>query len=137
MRAVLWDPLASKNLKAAHITDVSAQEFTVPPHPARSYTGSPANIIISNAEQCPIDSFIDQYVETRAMQPDAKLRNEVMEALCDFSCTAPVMLYEMNAWLDCRLSLKALHPDYLEIIDEFGDFPRQSGVARQQLQLTQ
>ena len=41
------------------------------------------------------------------------------------------MLFEMNAWLDKCLGLKAFHPDYLDIIDEFGDFPRKHESCRQ------
>jgi hypothetical protein len=55
------------------------------------------------------------------MPSDAEFRNEVIEALREFSCTAPVMLFEMNAWLDNRLGLKALHPDYLDIIAGIDD----------------
>lgn len=93
----------------------------MPPHPARPYPSNPEHIIISNSERCSIECFIDQYVETRAVQPCIELRNEAIETLGEFSCTAPVMLYEMNAWLDDRLGLKALHPDYQDIIDEADD----------------
>ncbi|MNJ71924.1 hypothetical protein D3C77_685210 [compost metagenome] len=65
------------------------------------------------------------------MQPDAGLRGAVTAALRDFSCAAPVMLFELNAWLDNRLGLKALHPDYLDIIDELGEFPRQYKSVQQ------
>ncbi|SEM52533.1 hypothetical protein SAMN04487857_102445 [Pseudomonas sp. ok272] len=94
------------------------------PHPARLYPSTPEQIIVSSCEQFSIECFIDQYVSTRGVPSDAELRNAVIEALRAFSCTAPVMLFEMNAWLDNCLGLKALHPDYLDIIDEFGDFPR-------------
>lgn len=96
----------------------------MPPHPARPYLTSLDKIIVSNSEHCSIECFIDQYVKTRGVQSDAELRNDVIETLRRFSCTAPVMLFELNAWLDSCLGLKALHPDYLQIIDEFGDFPR-------------
>lgn len=102
------------------------------PHPAKPYARHPDNIIISSSEHYSINSFIDQYTETRSTQPDAALRNEVIRALRDFSCTAPVMLYEMNAWLDIRLGLKALHPDYLDMINESGDFPHQGEASGQQ-----
>ncbi|MDD1016691.1 hypothetical protein [Pseudomonas rubra] len=93
------------------------------PHPARPYTSSAGQIIISSSEHCSIGCFINQYVESRGLQSDAGFSNEVTAALRDFFCAAPVKMFELNAWLDNRLGLKALHPDYLCIIDEFGDFP--------------
>lgn len=103
----------------------------MPPQPARSYPSSPDQIIISNTEHYSIECFVDQYVETRGVHSDAVFRNEVIAALRDFSCADPVMLFELNAWLDNRLGLKALHPDYLVIIDEFGDFPRKNESCQQ------
>lgn len=103
----------------------------MPPHPARPYPSNPNHIIISSSEHCSVECFIDQYVESRGVPSDTEFRNEAIEALREFSCTAPVMLFEMNAWLDKCLGLKAFHPDYLDIIDEFGDFPRKHESCRQ------
>ena len=122
--------ISTSDLPTTTISHTSTQESTVLPYPERPYPNTPDHIIISSSERCSIDSFIDQYVKTRAVQPDAELRNEVIEALRAFSCTAPVMLYEMNAWLDSRLGLKVLHPDYLDIIDEYGDFHRRNEASQ-------
>lgn len=131
MCAARFGSTGYRDLQAAIVSHTSIQESTVSPYPARPNPSTPDHIIISSSERCSIDRFIDQYVETRTLQPDAELRNEVVEALRAFSCTAPVMLYEMNAWLDSRLGLKVLHPDYLCIIDEFGDFHRCNDASLQ------
>lgn len=87
------------------------------PHPARNYPASLNVIYVSKFEHCSIESFIDQYLASRALQPDTKRRNQVIEALLRFSDAAPVMLYQINAWLDKRLGLKASHPDHAALIE--------------------
>jgi len=73
-------------------------------------------IYLSSSEQCCIERFITQYIQTRDIEPTDGARQRLLAALEDYPRVARVALYELNAWLDNRLGLKAKHPERLEII---------------------
>ena len=73
-------------------------------------------IYLSSTEQYCIERFITQYIQTRDIEPTDGARQRLLAALEDYPRVARVALYELNAWLDSRLGLKAKHPEHLEII---------------------
>ena len=73
-------------------------------------------IYLSSSERCSVEQFITQYIQTRALEPTEDARQHLLVALEDYPRVFRVTLYELNAWLDNRLGLKAKHPERLEII---------------------
>ena len=71
---------------------------------------------LSSSERCCIERFITQYIQTRDIELTDGARQRLLAALEDYPRVARVALYELNAWLDNRLGLKAKHPERLEII---------------------
>ncbi|CAN7561874.1 hypothetical protein [Pseudomonas umsongensis] len=83
---------------------------------ATSRSTNLGQIYLSSSEQCCIERFITQYIQTRDIEPTDGARQRLLAALEDYPRAARVALYELNAWLDRRLGLKAKHPEHLEII---------------------
>lgn len=73
-------------------------------------------IYLSSSEQCCIERFVTQYIQTRDIEPTDGARQRLLAALEDYPRVARVALYELNAWLDNRLGLKAKHPEHREVI---------------------
>lgn len=65
---------------------------------------------LSSSEHYDIELFITQYIQTRGIEPTDDARQSLLAALEDYPCAERVALYELNAWLDNRLGLRALHP---------------------------
>ena len=78
-------------------------------------------IHLSSSENCSIECFIDQYIDSRDIPPASQVRWSLLEALEEFPSAGRVSLYELNAWLDSRLQLRSLHPKNLYFIDETAD----------------
>jgi len=74
---------------------------------------------LSSSEQCCIERFITQYIQTRDIEPTDRSRQRLLAALEDYPCATRVTLYELNAWLDNRLELRALHPQCAHSIDRW------------------
>jgi len=70
----------------------------------------PDQVHLSSSERCCIEYFITQYIQTRDIEPTDGARQILFAALEDYSWAVRVALYELNAWLDNRLGLRALHP---------------------------
>ena len=71
---------------------------------------------LSSLERCSVEHFITQYIQTRNIEPTDDARQHLLAALEDYPRVVRVTLYELNAWLDKRLGLKAKHPERLDII---------------------
>ncbi|VVO23048.1 hypothetical protein PS723_04373 [Pseudomonas fluorescens] len=78
-------------------------------------------IYLSSSEHCGIEHFITQYIQTRDIESTDGARQSLLAALEDYPCAVRVALYELNAWLDNRLGLRALHPQCLRVFDELDD----------------
>ena len=66
----------------------------------------PDQVHLSSSERC----CITQYIQTRDIEPTDGARQILLAALEDYSWAVRVALYELNAWPDNRLGLRALHP---------------------------
>lgn len=82
---------------------------------------TPDQVYLSSSERCCIEHFITQYIQTRDIGRTDGARQRLLVALEDYPCTVRVALYELNAWLDNRLGLRASHPQYLHVIGELDD----------------
>lgn len=70
-----------------------------------------SQIHLSSSEHCGLEYFITQYIQSRDIEPTDHIRQGLLAALEDYyPCTIRVTLYELNAWLDNRLGLRASHP---------------------------
>ena len=69
-----------------------------------------SRISLSSSEHCGVKHFIQQYIQTRDVKPADRPERRLISALLDYPCAVRVSLYELNAWLDSRLGLRALHP---------------------------
>ena len=76
-------------------------------------------IHLSSSEFCCIERFITQYIQTRDIEPTEGARQRLLAALEDYPRAVRVALYELNAWLDNRLQLRAFHPQCARAIDEW------------------
>ena len=76
-------------------------------------------IHLSSSEFCCIERFITQYIRTRDIEPTEGARQRLLAALEDYPRAVRVALYELNAWLDNRLQLRAFHPQCARAIDEW------------------
>lgn len=80
---------------------------------ATSRSTNLGQIHLSSSEQCCIERFITQYIQTRDIEPTDGARQRLLAALENYPCAVRVALYELNAWLDKRLGLRASHPQFL------------------------
>lgn len=103
------------------------------PHPARPLPDSFNRIHISASENYTIECYVDHYINSRMSLCSAEDRDNIVQALSEYPGCILVMLYEMNAWLDNRLGLKALYPDDLHVLDEIGERPHLAQVPDQQV----
>lgn len=75
------------------------------------------HVNLSSSEQCSIEHFVTQYIQTREIEPNDNARQVFLAALKDYPCTARVSLYELNAWLDNRLGLRASYRQFWRVVD--------------------
>lgn len=78
-------------------------------------------IHLSSSENCSLECFLDQYIDSRDIPPASQARWSLLKAIDEFPSAERVSLYELNAWLDSRLQLRALHPQNLSFVDETAD----------------
>ena len=72
-------------------------------------------IYLSSSEQCCIERFITQYIQTRDIEHADCARQRLLEALEDYPCAERVALFELNAWLDNRLGFRSMHLERLDV----------------------
>lgn len=78
-------------------------------------------ISLSSSEHCDIEYFVDQYILTREIERTKKIRRDLLAALMHYPPTARVSMFELNAWLDNRLGLRASQALCLHSIDDQTD----------------
>ncbi|MHC8401596.1 hypothetical protein ACYZTX_19555 [Pseudomonas sp. MDT1-17] len=74
-------------------------------------------VYLSKTEHCPLDSFIGQYIKTRNLGSIPTISNLLRSTLDSYPGKSPVMVNELNAWIDKTLGYRASHPDFLQLED--------------------
>lgn len=76
-----------------------------------------ACVYLSPTEHYQLDSFIGQYIRTRNLQSLPDIDNVLSSTLKDYPGRPPVMVNELNAWIDKTLGYRASHPEVLSLDD--------------------
>jgi len=74
-------------------------------------------VYLSKTEHYPLDCFIGQYITTRNLHSIATIGNLLRTTLERYPGKPPVMVNELNAWIDKTLGYRASHPDFLLLED--------------------
>lgn len=79
--------------------------------------GGLACVYLSKTEHCPLDCFIGQYIKTRNLGSTPTINHLLRSTLEIYPGKPPVMVNELNAWIDRTLGFRAFHPDFLQLED--------------------
>jgi len=74
-------------------------------------------VYLSLTERFQIDCFIGQYISTRNLHSVPDISNILRSALKAYCGTPPIMVNELNAWIDKTLGYRAFHPDFAPLDD--------------------
>ncbi|WP_283190922.1 hypothetical protein [Pseudomonas sp. PMCC200344] len=74
-----------------------------------------ACVYLSKTEHYPLDCFIGQYIKTRNLGSTPTIRNLLHSTLERYPGKPPVMVNELNAWIDKTLGYRASHSDFLPL----------------------
>jgi hypothetical protein len=74
-------------------------------------------VFLSTTERYALDCFIGQYINTRNLQSIPAIEAVLRAALRNYPGKHPVMVNELNAWIDKTLGYRAAHPDELLVED--------------------
>lgn len=74
-------------------------------------------VYLSTNEHYRLNCFIEQYIRTRSLQSVAGIDGILRLTLDDYPGKPPVMVNELNAWIDRTLGYRASHPDVLPVDD--------------------
>ncbi|WP_390955432.1 hypothetical protein [Pseudomonas moorei] len=72
-----------------------------------------ACIYLSPTEHYQLDCFIGQYIKTRNLRTVHNINHLLSSTLERYPGKPPVMVNELNAWLDKTLGYRAAHPEFL------------------------
>ncbi|MNG15881.1 hypothetical protein D3C84_997400 [compost metagenome] len=67
---------------------------------------------LSKTEHYQLDCFIGQYIQTRNLRSNPDINAILRSTLSTYSGKPPVMVNELNAWIDKTLGYRASHPDF-------------------------
>jgi hypothetical protein len=73
-----------------------------------------ACVYLSSTEHIPLDCYIGQYIKTRNLRSVPNIDNILSSTLESYPGKPPVMVNELNAWIDKTLGYRAAHPDFLD-----------------------
>ncbi|MHC8287329.1 hypothetical protein ACYZUD_11000 [Pseudomonas sp. XS1P51] len=71
----------------------------------------------STTEHFRLDSFIGQYITTRNLRSIPGIDGILRSTLKNYPGKPPVMVNELNAWIDKTLGYRASYPDILQLDD--------------------
>ncbi|WP_201188851.1 hypothetical protein [Pseudomonas fluorescens] len=71
----------------------------------------------STTEHYRLDCFIEQYVKTRDLNSVPGIDGTLRSTLARYPGRHPVMVNELNAWIDRTLGYRAAHPDVVHLED--------------------
>ncbi|MVV50579.1 hypothetical protein EJA72_20415 [Pseudomonas sp. PB120] len=74
-------------------------------------------IYLSTTERYKLDCFIGQYIQTRNLRSISNIDNLLRSTLDVYPGKHPVMVNELNAWIDKTLGYRAEHPDFEHLED--------------------
>jgi hypothetical protein len=76
-----------------------------------------ACVYLTKTEHYQLDSYIGQYIKTRNLTTIPNIGDVLGSTLEGYPGKPPVMVNELNAWIDRTLGYRASHPDVLQIDD--------------------
>ncbi|MFU2329498.1 hypothetical protein [Pseudomonas sp. NFX98] len=76
-----------------------------------------ACVYLTKTEHYQLDCFIGQYIETRNLHSIPNINAVLNSTLEGYPGKHPVMVNELNAWIDKTLGFRAAHPDFLNTLD--------------------
>ncbi|PCR96319.1 hypothetical protein C1X59_14345 [Pseudomonas sp. FW215-R2] len=74
-------------------------------------------IYLSMTERFQLDCFIAHYIKTRNLRDVPEIDRILRTTLQHYPCHPPVMVNELNAWIDKTLGYRASHPDFTQLDD--------------------
>lgn len=74
-------------------------------------------IHLSTTERLQLDCFIGHYIDTRSLRAVPDIERILRTTLAGYPGQAPVMVNELNAWIDKTLGYRAAHPDFTQLED--------------------
>ncbi|MBV4487948.1 hypothetical protein HU727_020385 [Pseudomonas sp. SWRI153] len=74
-------------------------------------------IHLSKTERLELDCFVDHYIKTRNLHDVPDIERTLRSTLDGYPGHAPVMVNELNAWIDRTLGYRATHPDFTHLED--------------------
>ena len=72
---------------------------------------------LSMTERYQLDCFIGQYIKTRNLRPIPNIDEILRSTLANYTGKPPVMVNELNAWIDKTLGFRPSHPDFPSLED--------------------
>jgi hypothetical protein len=72
-------------------------------------------VYLSMTEHLQLDCFIAHYINTRNLRSVADISDLLRATLTRYPGKAPVMVNELNAWIDRTLGYRAAHPDFSQL----------------------
>lgn len=74
-------------------------------------------VYLSTTEHFQLDCFISQYIQTRNLRSIPNINGLVRSTLEYYPGKPPVMVNELNAWIDRTLGYRAAHPVFVPLED--------------------
>ncbi|MGE8185889.1 hypothetical protein [Pseudomonas sp. NPDC086278] len=74
-------------------------------------------VYLSTTERYQLDCFIGQYIKTRNLRTIPDIGDILRSTLEGYPGKAPVMVNELNAWIDKTLGYRAAHPEFPQLED--------------------
>ncbi len=74
-------------------------------------------IYLSMTERFELDCFIGHYIKTRNLRTVPDIERTLRTTLEAYPGHPPVMVNELNAWIDRTLGFRASHPDFTQLDD--------------------
>ena len=72
---------------------------------------------LSNTERLELDCFIGHYIKTRNLYSVPDIERTLRSTLEGYPGHPPVMVNELNAWIDRTLGYRATYPDFTQLED--------------------
>ena len=76
-----------------------------------------ACIYLTKTEHYQLDHFIGQYIQTRNLLSIPNIKQVLGSILERYPGKFPVMVNELNAWIDRKLGYRATHPDFSQLLE--------------------
>ena len=76
-----------------------------------------ACIYLTKTEHYQLDHFIGQYIQTRSLLSIPNIKQVLGSILERYPGKSPVMVNELNAWIDRKLGYRATHPDFSQLLE--------------------